>query len=75
MVSRVQDVPAERDQQPFIRYRGLMWLPHYNKKEHWVAPGGETRTTNELLTLGGQIEYTMLWPRYWTSNTTSRAVV
>lgn len=69
----VKDQPAEKDQQPFIRYRGLMWVPHYSKKEHWVAAGGQTKTTNELLTLGGTIEYTMLWPRFWTSKTSARS--
>ena len=62
----------ELEPQPVFYLRGVPYLPHYNKKHHWVGPGDEqTRkiyTTTELTEANAKVDIKPLWVRYadWT---------
>jgi hypothetical protein len=66
------EVKEELEPQPVFYLRGVPYLPHYNKKHHWVGPGDEqnrkTYTTTELMEANAKIGVTPLWVRYanWT---------
>ena len=44
--------------------KDIPWLPHYDKKDVYVAPGGMEKTVEELKKLGGVKTQTVLWPRH-----------
>jgi hypothetical protein len=49
-----------------VFYKGnLMLVPHWRIRNTWVAPGGDTYTTTELLALGAKVSVSLLWPRGW----------
>ena len=51
--------------QPVFYIGNFMFVPHYVKKNHWVAVGGVTLTTNELLNRGAKVSLSALWERGW----------
>lgn len=51
--------------QPVFYIGNFMFAPHYVKKNHWVAVGGVTLTTNELLDRGAKVSLSALWERGW----------
>jgi hypothetical protein len=51
--------------QPVFYINQFMFVPHYVKKHHWVAVGGQTLTTNELLDRGAKVSLSALWERGW----------
>ena len=44
---------------------GIPWVPHYSKKDTYVAPGGVERTGTVLEALGAKKSVLSLWPRRW----------
>jgi len=56
-----------------VFYKGnLMLVPHWRVKNTWVAPGGDTYTTAELLALGAKVSLSLLWPRGWVTKMLGR---
>ena len=51
--------------QPVFYIGNFLFVPHYTKKNHWVAVGGQTFTTNELLDRGAKVSISALWVRSW----------
>ena len=51
--------------QPVFYVGNFMFVPHYVKKNHWVAVGGQTFTTEELLDRGAKVSISALWARGW----------
>jgi len=65
ILSRPENLMAERDWVPIFYVDGIMLVPHYTKKNFWVWPGGETYSGDELIAMGARQSATLLWPRYW----------
>ena len=56
-----------------VFYKGnLMLVPHWRIRNTWVAPGGDTYTTTELLALGAKVSLSLLWPRGWVTKMLGR---
>jgi hypothetical protein len=56
-----------------VFYKGnLMLVPHWRVKNTWVAPGGDTYTTAELLALGAKVSLSLLWSRGWVTKMMGR---
>ena len=56
-----------------VFYKGnLMLVPHWRIRNTWVAPGGDTYTTAELLALGAKVSLSLLWPRGWVTKMLGR---
>jgi hypothetical protein len=56
-----------------VFYKGnLMLVPHWRIKNTWVAPGGQTYTTAELLALGAKVSLSLLWQRGWVTKMLGR---
>ena len=51
--------------QPVFYLGQFMFVPHYVKKHYWVAVGGVTMTTNQLLDRGAKVSLSALWERSW----------
>lgn len=51
--------------QPVFYISNFMFVPHYTKRHHWVAVGGVTYTTNELIDRGAKVSLSALWERSW----------
>jgi len=60
---------AERTVMPVFELQGLPYVPHYNKRHYWVAPGGIERTTTWLRERHAQLNMDYLWPRAWVADT------
>ena len=58
--------------QPVFYIGQFMFVPHYTKKNNWVAVGGVTFTTNELLDRGAKVSLSALWERGWVKALTGR---
>ena len=65
ILSRPENLMAERDWVPIFYVDGIMLVPHYTEKHTWVWPGGETYSGDELIAMGARQSATLLWPRYW----------
>jgi len=56
-----------------VFYKGnLMLVPHWRIRNTWVAPGGDTYTTTELLALGAKVSLSLLWQRGWVTKMLGR---
>ena len=56
-----------------VFYKGdMMLVPHWRIKNTWVAPGGKTYTTAELLALGAKVSLSLLWQRGWVTKMLGR---
>jgi len=56
-----------------VFYKGnLMLVPHWRIRNTWVAPGGDTYTTTELLALGAKVSLSLLWRRGWVTKMLGR---
>jgi len=56
-----------------VFYKGnLMLVPHWRIRNTWVAPGGQTYTTTELLALGAKVSLSLLWQRGWVTKMLGR---
>lgn len=56
----------KRQVQPVFIFGGSMFVPHLKKKQHWVGPGGQVKTTIELQACGAKASTAELWPVGWT---------
>ena len=56
-----------------VFYKGnLMLVPHWRIRNTWVAPGGQTYTTAELIGMGAKVSLSLLWPRGWVTKMLGR---
>ena len=67
---------AETVMQPVFVVNGVMFLPHYSDKHHWVGPGSLSErkvfTTRELVEdIKAEKRTEHLWPRSWTDEVRS----
>jgi hypothetical protein len=58
--------------QPVFYINQFMFVPHWRNKNQWVAVGGVTFTTNQLLDMGAKVSLSALWERGWVKALTGR---
>lgn len=56
---------AERDDAEMFFVGKVPFLPHYDKPDVYVAPGGSEWSLAELENLKAMIAPVFLWPRHW----------
>lgn len=61
----IATVQAERQSTNTYVLAGIILLPHYTKKDVWVAPGGREFERHYLVLFGAEMVRAMLWPRYY----------
>lgn len=47
------------------KHRGVFWIPHYTKRNTFVAPGGVTCHLSYLEQVGAEFVSLSLWVRPW----------
>lgn len=60
------------DLQPVFYVKDIMLVPHWRIRNTWVAPGGFTYTTSELIERGAKVSLSLLWPRPWVNKMLGR---
>ena len=47
------------------KHRDVFWIPHYTKRNFFVAPGGATCHVSYLEQVGAEFVHLSLWIRPW----------
>ena len=63
MTTQAKDEKATREMQPVLRWAGVNWLPHYSKRDYFVAPGGVEKHRADLMRAGAVLRVQELWTR------------
>ncbi len=57
--------PAPKTKCRVFKYGGTFWVPHFSKRNVFVAPGGQETNLTALENLGAEFVDLKLWPRPW----------